>query len=195
MKIRVLSSIAAVFLLSACTDMPPLNFSVPNVGVSETKIPAEVKAINVSVARPDEKAGELETGVETIAPYWQTALQDALGRMAIFKDDAPTKINISVKILKLDMPSFGAAMDTDTIARYEIIDRSTGSIVYTQDISSNGHVPGDYAFVGAVRARESVNRSVQNNILQFLQALETVDIKKPMFPVKDTGKSSATPTS
>ena len=32
--------------------------------------------------------------------------------------------------------------------------------------------------------RESINRAVQNNITQFLQALETVDVQKPMFPVK-----------
>ena len=69
-------------------------------------------------------------------------------------------------------------------ARYELIDRATGGIVYTQDVSASGEVPFNYAFAGVVRARESISRSAQNNIAQFLQALETVDVSKPMFPNK-----------
>ena len=102
--------------------------------------------------------------------------------MAIFKDDSPKKVSLAVKILKFDTPEFGAEMTTHASARYEIIDRSDGSIIFTTDVSTSGVVPFDHAFVGAVRAVESMNRSVQNNIIQFLQALETVDIDKPMFP-------------
>jgi Tfp pilus assembly PilM family ATPase len=74
-------------------------------------------------------------------------------------------------------------MSTETAARYELVDRKTGDILYTQDIASKGDVPFDYAFAGVTRVRESVNRAVQNNITQFLQALETVDVSRPMFPV------------
>ncbi|AXC69669.1 UDP-N-acetylglucosamine acyltransferase [Salmonella enterica subsp. diarizonae serovar 59:z10:-] len=102
--------------------------------------------------------------------------------MAIFRDDSPQKVSLSVKVLAIDVPSFGASFTTKTIARYEIINRETGGIIYTQDISSSGTVPATYTFVGAVRARESINRAVQNNISQFLQALGTIDIEKPMFP-------------
>jgi len=42
-------------LLSGCASAPPLNFSVPNVGVSEQKIDAEMKSLTVTLARPDEK--------------------------------------------------------------------------------------------------------------------------------------------
>ncbi len=49
-------------------------------------------------------------------------------------------------------------------------------------------MPAGYAFAGVIRARESINRSTQNNIALFLQALETVDVSKPMFP-----SSQATP--
>lgn len=76
----------------------------------------------------------------------------------------------------------GAA--SSTIARYELIDRATGSIVYTQDVSASGEVPFNYASAGVIRARESISRSAQNNIAQFLQSLETVDISKLMFPNK-----------
>ncbi len=101
--------------------------------------------------------------------------------MAVFRDDAPVKLSLSVKILAIDIPSFGASMTTKTIARYELIDRATG-IVYTQDVSASGEVPFNYAFAGVIRARESISRSAQNNIAQFLQALETVDITSRCSP-------------
>jgi len=178
----------AAVVLSGCGSVPPLNFSVPNVGVSQKKIDAEMKSMTVTIARPDEKTGDLPVGMEQMVPQlWQTALTESLNKMAIFQDDATKKVNVSVKILKLNPPSAGFAMTTETAARYEITDRKTGDVIFTQDITSSGTTPMDYAFLGVARMRESINRAVQNNITQFLQALETVDVKKPMFPAKVGG--------
>ncbi|EJB5613793.1 TPA: UDP-N-acetylglucosamine acyltransferase [Klebsiella oxytoca] len=104
--------------------------------------------------------------------------------MAIFKDNSANTVSLNVKVLAIDVPSFGMAMTTKAVARYEVINRSNGDIIYTQDIESTGTVPASYAFVGVVRARESINRAVQNNITQFLQALESVELSRPMFPSK-----------
>lgn len=176
--------LAFAVTLAGCQSAPPINFSVPNVGYSAKKIEAELKSMTVGIARADEKTGELPAGMETLVPQlWQNALQESINKMAVFNDDAPTKVNLSVKILKLDIPGAGFSMTTETAARYEILDRKTGAIIYTQDIVSKGEVPLDYAFYGVTRVRESVNRAVQNNITQFLQALETIDVSKPMFPV------------
>lgn len=186
MKIQnlLITSLAAI-LLSGCESIPPLNFSVPNVGISKQKIDAEMRSMTVTIARPDEKTGELPVGMEQMVPQlWQTALTEALNKMVIFQDDATTKVNLAVKILKLEVPGAGASMTTETAAKYEIIDRRTGSVIFIQDISSSGVVPFNHSFLGIARARESINRAVQNNITQFLQALETVDVKKPMFPNK-----------
>lgn len=177
--------LAVAFILSGCASPPPLNFSVPNVGPSQTKINAEVKSITVSVARPDEKTGDLPMGITNIVPLWKMAIEDSLNRMAIFKDDSSRKISLSVKILKFDTPSFGIEMTTYSAARYEITDRENGTIIYTADIDSAGICPGDYAFLGVTRSIESMNRSVQNNISKFLMQLETVNIEKPMFPAEN----------
>lgn len=176
--------VLVTLLVSACAEqVPPLNYSVPNIGFSKTKQDAEVRSITVSLARPDEKTGAFANGLGPHnATLWKDSLQEALDRMAIFKDGSPRKVAIAVKILEYDVPSFGASFTSTAAARYEIIDRSNGDIIYTADVRSTGHVPGDYAFNGLVRAREAVNRAAQNNILQFLQQLETVDINKPMFP-------------
>lgn len=191
--VRFALLIVALAALGGCATNPPMNFSVPNVGVSQTKLDAELRSLTVSLARPDEKKGDMPAWAEAQVPsLWQTALMDALNHMTIFRDDASRKVNLSVKVLALDVPSMGASFTTKTIARYEMIDRATGDIIYTQDIASSGTVPMGYAFVGVVRARESVNRAVQNNITQFLQALETVDVSRPMFPTKVAPVSQAT---
>lgn len=181
-KIIISFVVLSALLLTGCQSVPPMNFSVPNVGVSRNKIDAELKSITVSLARPDEQKGDIWSGMEALPGFWKSSLEEALNRMAIFRDESPTKLSLSVKVLALDIPSVGFSVTTKTVARYELIDRRTGSIIYTQDVSSSGIVPMGYAFYGIVRGRESINRSVQNNITQFLQALETVDIKKPMFP-------------
>jgi hypothetical protein len=46
----------------------------------------------------------------------------------------------------------------------------------------------DYAFLGVIRQRESINRAVQNNISKFLMAVETVQVNKPLFPGRKEGK-------
>ena len=181
----VLLTLLLLFSFGCATTLPPLNFSVPNVGPSTTKLNAELKSITVSTARPDEATGKLDWAAGTITELWKNSLEEAFIKMAIFKDDSLKKVSLSVKILKYDYPSFGIEMTTHTTARYEIIDRSSGGVIFTNDVSSAGVVPGSYAYLGATRVRESASRSVQNNIIKFLQALETVDLSKPMFPVSN----------
>ena len=188
-----------LLLSSACTKRLPVNFSAPNIGVSSTKLDAELKSLTVSIARPDEATGEIRPApfvrqygefqpypVSLYAGLWKTALEEAFNRMAIFKDDSPKKVSLAVKILKFQtISAFPAA---HTSARYEIIDRSDGSIIFTTDISTSGEGPFkfdpfcDFGCAMGSRVVDGLNRSVQKNIIQFLQVLETVDMDKPMFP-------------
>ena len=195
-KNAALALCVGLFTLGGCANqLPPLNFAAPNVGVSQHKIDAELRSLIVAIARPDEQKGDVDimlvesAGTEastggSITSKWKDALEDSLNKMAIFRDDVPTKVNLSVKVLKLDVPSMGTNFETNTIARYEIMNRANGDLIFTTDISSIGSTEMGYAFLGVIRAREAANRSVQNNISQFLQQLETVDISKPMFPQK-----------
>lgn len=174
-----------VLFMSGCATFPPLSFSVPNVGLSQIKIDAELKSMTCTTGRPDEVTGEIShSDGPGICDLWKTALQEALDKMLIFKDDAKKKITIAIKILKFEIPSGGISMTTKTDAKYEITGRSNGDILYSSIINAEGTVPFSYAFSGVERIRESVNRSAQNNILQFLQALEIIDFSKPIFPGK-----------
>lgn len=176
-----LSVIFVCLALAGCGSLPPLNFSVPNVGPSRTHLDADLRAITVTAGRPDEATGPLPIDQGTLG-VWKEALQEALTRMAIFNDDSRRRVSLQVKILKVDIPAFGVAFTTDVDARYELVDRATGSIILSQHISSSGTTPADFAFVGVIRARESVNRAAQNNIALFLQSLEAARLDQPIFP-------------
>ena len=193
LKPSALVLVAGLVLAGCATGMPPLNFSVANVGLSQYRLDAEVRSITVTLARPDEQVGELDVqmaesaGLQVssgmaLTTIWKTALQEALDRSLIFRDDGSRTVSIAVKVLKLDVPNMGFSFKTDTVARYEVINRSNGDIIFSQDIASSGLTPAGHAFLGAARARESVNRAVQNNIALFLRAAETIDLGKPMFP-------------
>ena len=177
----------AVLVVAGCvTSMPPANFSVPNVGISEHRLDAEVRSITVTYGRPDEQIGQIDFFVfgegSNVSIAWKTALEEALNRMLIFTDGGSKTVSISVKILKLYVPIFGISPTAKSVARYEIIDRTNGDVIFSQDVSSSGTTPLTYAWDQTVLVRESVNRAVQNNIALFLQAAETIDLAKPMFP-------------
>lgn len=182
----------ALFFLSGCGSQPPLNFSSANIGMSSRKIDAELKSVTVNFARPEETTGPLDLAwvdrVDTqaassqlVQQQWQSALLESINSMILFQDDATKKVNLSVKILKLEILN-SIPKVTNTEARYEIIDRKTGDLIFTQNISSSGVISISTCFDTCVR--RSLNLAVQNNISQFLQALETINVQKPMFPAK-----------
>lgn len=171
---KIIIVILSLFILSGCATVPPLNFSVPNVGVSNHKIDAELKSITVSLARPDEQKGDISAGMEEIPQFWKSSVEEALNTMAIFTDSGKKKASLSIKILAIDIPVFGASMTTKAIARYELLDRNNGYVIYTKDVYSSATVPASYAFYGLIRARESTNRAIQNNISIFLRGLDSL---------------------
>jgi hypothetical protein len=61
---------------------------------------------------------------------------------------------------------------------YEIIDRKTGKLVFTKDITVSGTPLSVESLSGWGRRQEAVNQSVRNNIKQFLQTLENTKIKE-----------------
>ena len=81
----VLSAAIAIMMLAGCAQqLPPLNFSVPNAGLSQRPLDAEVRSLTVTIARPDQQVGPIDwelidvTGGGTITVAWQTAMQEAM---------------------------------------------------------------------------------------------------------------------
>ena len=155
-------------LLQGCAA-PPMNFSVENVEPVHQKVEAELKNVNVMWGKSNELVGSVPSDWSTdMTQAWSTALSDAVDRAAIFQDDAPKKVTLSVRILELDPPGIGATMVTAATARYDLIDRSTGRAIRSEVVKSKGEVSMGYSLIGATRSIESINRAVQQNIKGFL---------------------------
>ncbi|MEH6519281.1 MAG: hypothetical protein V7742_21600 [Halioglobus sp.] len=178
--IRSIIVTSIIFLTSACTNIAPLDFTVQDVGPIENRKDAEVKSITVGFATQSQQK-EVDYNHE-MPPIWKESLTDALNRSLAFRDDTELKVNVSVRIIEADAPSFGASMTTTVGAIYEIVDRETGDMLMAETITTEGAVPFDYALHGLVRAREAVNRAVRNNIAEFINRLELADFSKPVFP-------------
>jgi hypothetical protein len=152
-----------------CTTLPPADFTVQDVGVLENRKDAELKSITVGYGSHDQQ-GKVE-GTHIVPPLWKEALTDALNRSLAFNDTGPIKVNLSVRIVEFDVPAAGFAMST----------RASGDLLFAESISSEGVVPMDYAFMGVIRATESMNRAVRNNIADFINSLESADLSKAMY--------------
>ena len=175
--------LAVCGILTGCTTLPPLSFNVADISQAKTRMEAEVKSVNVRVAQPQERTGNVRAtefekltggGSGTvIADQWKSSLQDALDRKLLFKDNVQRTVTISVAILKFTAPDFSFTRFTEVEARYEVMDRASGQILWRHDINSEGRASVDEAFLGTTGFRLSINKAVQNNIRDFLDQLES----------------------
>ena len=168
-------ALASALAMSGCST-PALNFSPAVVPSATTKFDAALVSTIVTVAPKGEATGHIDTaGAEAdVAALWKSTLEDALLRMAVFRDSSPNKVSLVVKILELNLRNLG--FDATTTARYQLVDRNTGATVFTTDIKTEGRA-SDY--VGVDRTRKSANRSVQANIEEFLRQVAVADLSQP----------------
>lgn len=125
MKIDKIGITLAVLSLSACST-PPLTFSVSNVPPAARKIDAALISSIVTLAPKGEAKGSIKIagGEDDIAGLWKSALDDALLRSAVFDDASSRRLTLSVRIYQLGYGVLG--MGVNAIARYELVERSTG---------------------------------------------------------------------
>ena len=174
--------------VTGCKTMQPPNFTPSSVGLASKKADADLRAVTVSFAQPEEQTGKVKVArlqamfSTPLPPLWKEGLQDALARSAIFSDDSKNKVSLLVKITEFDPPTAGLTFPTPAAAKYEILDRKNGAIVFTTTIRTIGECEVSHDFVGAVRSVEAMNRAVQMNIVQFIQQLEASDLSKPIIP-------------
>ena len=167
---------SVVLGLAGCSP-PPLQFVPANVTISQNKLDAALVSTVVTVAPKAEARGKVDVaGAEAdVTELWKSALDDTLLRTAIFRDSSSRRVSLTVKVLKFsksDVLGFGVT----SIAKYELIDRNTGQVVYSKEIETAGRA-SDY--VGVDRVRKAASRSVQDNITAFVQQLETAVLSVP----------------
>lgn len=167
--------VAVGFLcLGACTSLPPLDFTIAEIAPAPQQIDAKLSAVSVDRAPG---AGKKEIQADDLAfPLWKEALSGAVAKAKVFNDASAKGVKINVRVQKIDAPEFGIEMVTKTTATYDVVDAESGATLFSKVVEARGAVGGDYAFAGMVRAQESINRAVRNNISEFIKALESSDL-------------------
>ena len=175
-KLFFLAALAMV-MAGCATQAPTLDFVPRDVLPIGKKIDSELKTISVSVAKEDERLGETQVGLfgnqyeTSFRQSFKDSLEEVIGKAAIFNDLSNRKLGLSAKVMQFETPGFSVGFDTTFIVRYQLLDRATGNLVFTRDIRTNGSVPFDHAFLGAIRYTEARNRAVRSNIEQFVASL------------------------
>ncbi len=175
-------SLLLLAMPGCATQVPALNFVPSKIIPNERKIHADLKTITISIAKEYERLGETQVGFfgnmyeQSFRMNLRDALEEALARSAAFNDLSDKKLSLLAKVMKFQTPSVGVTFQTEMIMRYELIDRSTGEVVFFRDIASLGSVPVVSASLRAARYTEARNVCVRTNIKQFIGALEDADL-------------------
>ncbi len=165
-----------LLLLVGCSSVPPIDFSVKNISVIENRKDADLRSITVDYDSNLQQT--TAQGLFEIPLNWKASLEAALNSSLAFKDNAPLKVNLTVRIVELYSPGIGTSMTTKIGAKYEISNRETGELLFSDIVESNSTVPFSYALDGLTRWKESVNRSVRANIRDFIKRLDYIELVK-----------------
>ena len=177
MSLRLIAAVVLMSFLSACASVPPLDFTPSDVLPTGKKIDAGIKDISISFAKPSESLGEIQVGFggnqyeSAFKSSFEDALQEALIKSAIFSDYAKRKVLIVAKVMQLESPMAGISFETEMIVKYDLLDTSTGKILFTRNIPSTGSVKMSHSLLGATRMTEARNRAVRSNIESFISSL------------------------
>lgn len=172
---RALAALA-VLSLGACSSLPPLDFSGAAVAPSAKTADAKLTAVSVALAPGVNAKKSIQMASDLAFPLWKESLSGALAQAKVFDEASAKGVKVVVQVLAIDAPEFGAAMTTKSSARYDVVDAASGAVLFSKVIDSKGVTPADFAFMGAVRAQDSVNRSVRNNISDFIKELQASDL-------------------
>jgi hypothetical protein len=154
--------VCAAALMTGCAVAP----STPAAMTPDTVVTAKQSPKTASVTATGGK------GVATDA-----AMADAV-TAAIEKHKTFSKViqgagadyQLSVTLMSLDMPSFGASFTCKAEMAWAL-KRADGSAAWQEVIRSEGTAGAGEAFVGAERAKMAIERSIRENIGKGLSAL------------------------
>jgi hypothetical protein len=177
---------SALFLIfaSGCATPSPLEFQPSRFDKSKKQINAELKSLAVRTAPREMQTTGVNwhlventigdqfsqtstgTGIPVIR-QWESALNNSLNELLLFKDSADIKFSITVDILGVDLSGV-VTCTTNISALYKIMNRNTGEYVYSKVIQSSGSAETSEALVGNIRVRLGFVRAVTKNIQLFI---------------------------
>lgn len=166
---QIIASVLIAFSLTACSSPPEFNAVPQTVPQSQIKVDAQLDEVTVAIAPLDAQQGYMAPGTAALIPLWQSGIVDALDRSNVFTAGSPNRVNVEVSIIRLDnVQNNDLSITTTAVAAYRIVDAKTQEVLWVRGISSSSIVSFQEMTTETTRARISLNRAIQNNILQFV---------------------------
>ncbi len=167
---KIMMIVFSIVTISGCA--PNLNFVPSDIPIKNTQIDVNLDNISVAIPHKDERHGKVQTWntKPNFIPAIQHSLEEALTRAAIFNNASGKKATLFVKILQVHRSFFTLyKYKTKTIISYEMIERSTGKILFSKTILSNVGIPFSFSiFSPSKTTYKAWNLSIKANIEQFI---------------------------
>jgi hypothetical protein len=168
-------AIAATLVLAACASPASREAMTPQAVVAAKHFSSSL-AVNTS--------GGLETsatgGVNISDADLKAAIEAAVVQSQLFKTVVQgadgSDYELSVWIVSLAKPAFGASFTVDLETAWSLIKTSDRSVAMRKSIKSTGVATMGEAFAGVTRVRMAVERAARENISQGLAAIAELNL-------------------
>ncbi|BEP47203.1 MULTISPECIES: hypothetical protein [Variovorax] len=173
-RASALAVLSIVVVLAGCASSANREAMTPTSIASSKKLPYSLSV---------KTGGGNETN-----PLWSSdianedlaaAIEKAVTQSTLFKEVVKGKsgdYELSVSIVKLTKPMFGAAFTVDMEAGWSLIKTSDKSVAMRQVIKSTYTGGAFDSLVGTTRLRMSVEGAARNNIKQGLEAVAALNL-------------------
>ena len=104
------------------------------------------------------------------------ALQESLDQSQLF-NGTKREANLKATVLKFSQLSIGLHFPTIMEVNYQLVDATTGRVLFNQDIRTEAEAPLKVSYLGTARAIDARNLTAQQNIRQLLEALKKANIR------------------
>lgn len=166
--------VLTLFLVACAKPIKPIAFEPTGIKQAAKTHAFELKFVDVSYAK-----NSIIENEALLLPYfillWKEAVQSSLHKSKVFSDEEDRKVTVRVKIKKfwLSMNSNSSKHSMEVEARYEVVRRSSGIVLYEETIKSDNS--GGYSSL--LTLTKTWNKAVQSNILRFIDDLGKSTLK------------------
>lgn len=166
--------IAFLMLLTSCSSNPvSVDYDVSHIPKFTKQLEIGLKEIEVrlnALNTIDERSWAVGLMVQ-VPLIWRVGLQTTLEEVKAFKAEAKDEAILSVKVMDLRLPEESLAKSAFAVAKYELLNVSTGKLMFSKIISTEASVPATFSLSGGARRQEAVSRAVKSNIKNFVEEL------------------------
>lgn len=167
-----IAALAVAGILSACASGAQVSQMVPAPGpvpVAEQSSPL-YQAVAVGNVTGGQDTNPMWISKVGNADFSQALSQTLMAHSMLGRQDGGRYV-LDVVLKDLDQPVFGLTFDVVSKVGYRLNDKKAGSVVMDEEVSATGSASVSDAFAGVERLRIANERSIKNNLQDFMKRL------------------------